>query len=591
MLQCRQMINEGFMEIRFTERATEVYGVQLGYRVAPDEVFRPCAIFPAIDADAEGLLGNSSVRSFWDWNEAVRSGIVRFNSRAKPLYWNLYLNGLHTHQGLVQLHVELLDRDGIVTHDLDVEFQPVKAAYVDNWAAILGADSGWSLENGHLTVLPGTKTVKPLVLKPRLQGRYKVWIGTPGEPGSLGDLGILIRASDNPCRYFLCKDYHPGLWLKTVELPWKVVDFTPDLELEIGIGERKLQTLDLYPFGRLAYVKFTPAERIRRRSSPRWNDKKLIFHFESGSWPLTCGLSVCGLSSPESVRQALWQLREMGADEVNTQVLRLGTVTGHNSCVVEKFKAGSKYVTDDGTVVDGIDKESAAFDLLRATIKFSRELGLFHYANAGMTVCYTGSALEDRFSREHPEWRHGDMGFLSYCHPETRAYAAAVIREFVEWGTDGVSIDCMRYPYGQSTDDLIALFTELSLAIRQAARGKRIPLAARIPDGNSVYFKAFDRLVREGHVHCVIPSTLATGPVHSLKPYLKWKNLGCRVYGRIDGHNTFLWRSDAILFTPREIRSEIRRFFREGADGIFVYQADTYFADPFNRTAFDWRKW
>lgn len=590
MIQCRSLINDGFVEIRFNDPAAEAYGVQLGYRVAPDEKFRPCAIFSSIDADAEGLLGNNSVRSFWDWNEAVRSGIVRFDGRAKPLYWNLYLNGLHTHQGAVQVHVELLGRDGIVTRDLAIELRPVKAVYVDDWAAIIGVDSGWSLEGGHLTILPGTKALKPIVLKPRLQGRYKVWIGTPGEPGSLGDLGFSLSVSDASCPFFFTKAWHPGLNLKTVELPGEVMDFTSESELKIGICSYKLQTLDQYPFGRLAYVKFTPVRRAKPRPAPRWADKKLAMYFEPYSWAF-----VLGLATPGQVRQALRQFQEMGADEIHTQVLRLGSRTLHNSRVVEKIveETGRPILHEiDEPISSGPAQAAAKLDLLTETIRFSRELGMFHYANAAMTVCYVGTQMEDRFSREHPEWRHGgDTGFLSYCHPETRAYAAAVIREFVEWGTDGVSIDCMRYPYGQSTEDLVALFTELSMAIRQAAPGRRIPLAARIPDGNPVYFKAFDRLIREGHVQCVIPSTLAAGPVHSLKPYLKWKDFGCRVYGRIDGHNTFLWRSDAILFTPREIKSEIRRFFREGADGIFVYQADTYFADPFNRTVFDWRKW
>ncbi|HQL65710.1 MAG TPA: hypothetical protein PLS78_07625 [bacterium] len=42
---------------------------------------------------------------------------------------------------------------------------------------------------------------------------------------------------------------------------------------------------------------------------------------------------------------------------------------------------------------------------------------------------------------------------------------------------------------------------------------------------------------------------------------------------------------------PSDIKYDIRRFFNEGADGIFVYQADGYCADPFTRTALDWKNW
>jgi hypothetical protein len=36
---------------------------------------------------------------------------------------------------------------------------------------------------------------------------------------------------------------------------------------------------------------------------------------------------------------------------------------------------------------------------------------------------------------------------------------------------------------------------------------------------------------------------------------------------------------------------DIKKFFKEGADGIFVYQSDVYCADPFLRNTLDWRKW
>jgi hypothetical protein len=84
-------------------------------------------------------------------------------------------------------------------------------------------------------------------------------------------------------------------------------------------------------------------------------------------------------------------------------------------------------------------------------------------------------------------------------------------------------------------------------------------------------------------------------PMFSLKPYLKWKDYGCKVFGIIDGWNTYVGSFHNFQLSlnrnPKDIKEDIIRFFKEGADGIFVYQADGHLADAFNRPVLDWRKW
>ena len=230
-----------------------------------------------------------------------------------------------------------------------------------------------------------------------------------------------------------------------------------------------------------------------------------------------------------------------------------------------------------------------AMDVLRESADISKSLGMALFANAGLTACYPGTDLEDRISKEHPEWRK--EGSLLFGLTETRAYASALVQELVQWGADGVSIDCMRYPQHQEEEDLVELFRAFHRAVSETSQGREIPIAARIPAGDVVYYRAFERLAREGCVQRVIPSNLwQRKPKFSLAPYVSWKKLGCSVYGLIDGWKEGLWGNEATSLLPREVDSDIRSALREGADGIFVYQADGYCANPFTRNALDWRR-
>lgn len=97
-------------------------------------------------------------------------------------------------------------------------------------------------------------------------------------------------------------------------------------------------------------------------------------------------------------------------------------------------------------------------------------------------------------------------------------------------------------------------------------------------------------------MQCVVPSNLmGRRPRVSLAPYRQWQDWGCRVYGILDGWQTHVGSLGhyqlSLLYNPRQIREDITRFWREGADGIFVHQADGHLADPFARPVINWRNW
>lgn len=576
MITCRQLINEAFVEIRFAKEVDALHGAKVSFSTDGQE-WKPCVIYRGIDP--ESLLDCS----LWEWNEGVQFGNVKFTGKPRPMFWQLYSNQLHAHHGTVHIRVEALRESGVETWTSTLELVPSRSVFVGNWQEWLPANTAWKEVDGCLTIEPG-KDAPAIRVSPKLKGRYNVRVGI-----RTGTVIAHLRASGEPCGYpFWAERYHPEFadkWNK--EVPWKTVELTRDSVIEISAAEVTVRQPKLYPFGTIQYLKFVPARRATRKKSP-WADKPLALYFEPYSWAFYYKLHERRL-----VKETMAWYRDLGATEVHNQVIRFGSRALHHSRVAERF-TGSNFMADDGTFSSTPAEMVKSLDVLRESIDACRELGITHYANAGLTNCYPGTDFEERISREHPGWRTGNV--LRFSHPEVRAHVAGVIREFVEWGSDGVSIDCMRYPYHHTEEELLAIFREIHTAITSAAGGRKVPLMARIPCGDVKYFRVFEQLARESIVQRIVPSTLfMRGPLFSLKPYLKWKDYGCQVFGLIDGWLTYVAEFAHFQLqlnrNPWDIREDITRFFREGADGIFVYQADWHGADPFTRDTLDWRKW
>ena len=579
MITCHQQADTGFVEIDWAADLAPLYGARVSYSLDAGRTYAPCAMYRGLDADS--LLECS----FWDWNQGVQHGSLRFDGPSHPVFWNLYLNRLHAHRGPVRLRVETLGADGLRTHDVALELTPGRAVYLDDWPRWAATASGWRTDGGRLTLADG-QSPAPLRVQPGLTGSYVVYVGIPH-----GTLLTHLRASNEEFRYPFSAERTRAEFQEKChkELCWKTVELQPDTVIEISPYPVSLRQPRVWPFGSVGYLKLVPAPRpAPKRHCLRGADRKLALYFEPYSWAF-----FYNLDTPAQVREALGLLREMGADEIHTQVIRFGSQSLHHGRVAERHDRGA-LMGDDGTFSPGPTAMVKALDVLRVAIDTCREWGLTHYANAALTNCYPGTDFEDRISREHPEWRANGNSLL-YRIPQVRAHAAAIVREFVEWGTDGVSIDCLRYPQHQSEEDLVLLFHELHAAIRAQAGARTVPVTARIPAGDVVYYRAFDQLVREGLVHTVIPSNyFMRAPRISLKPYRKWRDHGCRVFGLIDGWDSYFASFHdfqlSLFMYPSAVREDIARFLREGADGIFVYQADNYCADPLLRTVLDWRR-
>ncbi len=136
------------------------------------------------------------------------------------------------------------------------------------------------------------------------------------------------------------------------------------------------------------------------------------------------------------------------------------------------------------------------------------------------------------------------------------------------------------------------MFEKIIAVIDKHSKPNRIPFSLRIPEGDVIFYRAVEHFVKQGKIEYVIPSTLHTRePIYSLKPYMKWKDYGCKIYGRIDGWKCFMWHNINVYLDPKDIKEDINRFFKEGADGVFVYQADLHLADAYTKNAINKHNW
>lgn len=572
MLTATYSCDDGLVDIRFRDLPEPVYGAELAYSL-DGGAFQPCAVYPGKEMDE--LLATT----FWTWNQAVEFGRVKFAGRSKPVFWNLYLNGLHAHRGTVTLCADILLESGVTREEITLHLLPSRAVYLDvseEWAALLQDPAVRDPAVG-----AGERSLA-LRIPAGVKGRYAISIGLRG-----GLFSGMLRIDDGPRYPFILSAKHPELEDKaSKEIPWKTAELAEGSCIEISLVPTAARDPKVLKPGRITYLKLVPAPAAPARL-PK-DDRPLALYFEPYSWAHTYGLT-----KPAQVREAMTLYQEMGGTEVHSQLIRFGSRALHHSRVAERFEAG-QMMADDGTFTNNPSNMVRALDVLRETLDACHALGLTHYANAALSNCYPGTDFEERISREHPEWVTGNI--LRFNRPETRAFTAAVMAEFVEWGSDGVSVDCMRYPDHHTEEDLVLLFREIRRAVDTAANGRAVPLMARLPAGDPVYYRAFETLAKEGVVQCVAPSTVwPREPYVSVKPYLKWKDYGCRVFGVIDGWKTWVGTfcdnfQLELLLPPADIRADIRRHLRDGADGIFVYQADGHCADPFNRAALDWKR-
>jgi hypothetical protein len=122
-------------------------------------------------------------------------------------------------------------------------------------------------------------------------------------------------------------------------------------------------------------------------------------------------------------------------------------------------------------------------------------------------VAFVGS-----LNKKHPEYRIGESVFLDFKHQEVRDFKLAILRETVQLGADGVSLDFAVYPpfFANPDAEIMTGFVREVRAMLDAEgqkRGQRLDLMVRVPaaDGKALGLD-WERWMDEGLIDCIFPT-------------------------------------------------------------------------------------
>lgn len=252
-------------------------------------------------------------------------------------------------------------------------------------------------------------------------------------------------------------------------------------------------------------------------------------------------------------------------------------------------------------------------DIVQVYIDGCREKGVSPWISIRMNDvhCVDNPDWEghSKFRLEHPEfwcvpnmkgngpWTHKA---LDYSHAEVRAYFLAFVKEVLErYDVDGVECDWMRFPehltLGKQREKAHFL-TEFMRTVRQATetaaarRGHPVKIAVRVDSRPEAALKHGTDAVawaNERLTDWVIPCNFFSSVDFDL-PYAEWKrqitavNPGVVVLPGLDSGVTP--RDPASgrklprrMLTVSEYRGFADRMFRQGAEGIYLFNLFTYF--------------
>lgn len=280
-------------------------------------------------------------------------------------------------------------------------------------------------------------------------------------------------------------------------------------------------------------------------------------------------------------RSVLTAFKEARFSLVDSQINRFGAKSEFETRVSDQLlfnTQGDPNADETIPVTDGVGRMQQFTNALDATIRYTEELGLQCHANFGASASYVGTPLQGDFSKQHPEWLRGSQ--LRFEVPEVREYALSMIREALEIGAPGISIDFMRYSFTIPDAETCNIFLrELRSLVDEfeEKRSSHINILVQFP-GKGVLppeqFKTgswdlfhYQTWAKEGWVDYICPSNDDERHLHlDVKPYLEAvKDTKCKVLPNVTAAGLprpglYLWR--------------IKQLYDAGVDGIYIYQSD-----------------
>ncbi len=567
--------------------------IHIAYQVpkdAPDEVivlcswspmggndWRPAKVIPFISETALRLVRDE------EWREWVFYGRIRerrANGLKRTVVFNPYPEAQNNGKVAVDFRIKIQTHDGKVLSEQQCQLQADNSdvVYIEDWSQVMQKDAialgkveanerkwAWrtDIENSVATfgnALVGEKWRDDLPLPQltyplNLHGWYAIFVCTPKGYG----IRMRLSADERTDIVWSPRPFQEVFWR------WCRMD-------RQHLVLKQPHTYHGYVTGQIDYVKFVPLsdEQVRALENQFGGPDKIVAgYFEPYSWAFFEDVQ-------ESLqhREPLVAYDDAGVSIVDIQIGRFGAKVVYESRIADQLIYETLGDPIAGIVpkTGNVGKMQQFTNTLQTELRYARELGLKAHANFGATNCYPGTPLQGEFSKKHPEWMHGAV--LRYEVPEVQQFILSLIREALEIGAEGISIDFCRYPDGIDNPETCNQFLRKLKVLRYEfarIRGKPIPLLIRFPAKGVRLWQNFDyeTWVREGLVDHLCPSNIQGRHMHfDITPYVNAvKGTNVKLLPVVDGLSwglempgLFLWR--------------VRQLYDAGVDGVYIYQAD-----------------
>jgi hypothetical protein len=563
-----------WIEVRYQvpDGAPDLVRVECEWAPAGEDQWQAAVVMPLVSETALSLL---PAEAWTQW----RQGVVE-ERRAAGLIRTVRLNPYPDAQveGRVdlRLRVRVLSPEGaeIASHEGAYAADNSDVLYVEDWSKLISTHAfstevqprKWQVRTAQEAATGGTDlfgtgesdvALPPVAYPLDLKGMYAVFACT--QPG----YGVMGRFTGDE-RSDILSSRRLG---EEVLWRWTKMD-RQHLVLDQSHGYTG------YTPSQIDYLKFVPLDEatVEALNLPYVQpvDKTVAGYFEPYSWAFYDDVR-------ETLHHRKWLLpyRNARLQIVDIQIGRFGMKSVYETRLTDQLIYGT--IGDPiGDVVQpvttNVGKMQQYTNTLETELRYAQEMALRPFANFGAANAYNGTPLEGDFAKDHPEWLRG--AHLRYEVPEVRAYALGLYREALEIGAPGVSIDFCRYPEAIDTAETCNGFLRELRALTQefsARRGEPVTILVRFPGTGVRLHELFDyrTWIAEGLVDYLAPSNIQGRHMHiDMSPYLgAVQGTQVKLLPALDGLN---WG----LAWPGMILQRVARLYEQGAEGLYVYQAD-----------------
>ncbi len=559
---------------RVPDGAPDEIKVRCEYRVGDGE-WRAADVRKYRSKTAEYALAGSEVMHKERISGTVTEKLAA--GRIRTLVWMSYPQIGIDYKGPIDLRVRIFDIKGrqIAEGDKQITLDMNGVVVLDDFSKLMpkvwekkGDNEkfpGWyaSKKPAMLECVEGKCPLEPLSWRVGVKGYYAIFVAVPKKPNSSIDVRL---SSDFYYQRFDGFDGREYFW-KIAKMDNENIIISQPYRTQKVVNDEyraRLNYIRLVPISKEVYSEYTKFLSYKK-------DKLVFAYFEPYSWAFNEYVDRTG-----KLLEPMAAFRDADVDLVDAQFGRLGARPVYPSMVEEPLLGETMGDANPGGNAPhskGVAKLALLTNPLKGCLAGSRAFGIAVSANFGSGINYYDSPLEGEFSKTHPQWIH-DRYWLMYKYKGVREHFLKLYEEQLEMGARILSLDFCRYPFVIDDAKLPTLFlTELrKLADRYSKGDNRVKIIVRFPvpgcKGAKDYFRPAEWIDKR-LVDYIVPGDLAGNTTYfDIRKYVNMvrgtrvKCLPC-VNAQ---HAYFIW--------PGEILRRIKQCYDEGADGIYIYQAD-----------------